>query len=44
MKYRFYYSATEREDMTLKQVRRQLEIQDAFLITIMTDEETKEKD
>ena len=33
--YRFRYSATEYDDMTIKQVRRALEVQDAFLITIL---------
>jgi hypothetical protein len=38
--YRFYYTATEREDMTLKQVRRQLKIQDAWMISILDDNPT----
>lgn len=40
--YRFWYSKDEYEDMTLKQVRRQLEIQDAFLITYIFDDEDEE--
>lgn len=41
MYYRFRYDKDNYEDMTYKEVRRQLKIQDAFLITIIEDENKK---
>ena len=42
MRYRFWFDKENYEDMSYKEVRRQLKIQDAFLISYIFDDEDEE--